>query len=103
MMNINDTRPDLDLLIEKMDAHLAMLSDSFNTLRRDMYETQRRMTDLETVMRMEHQAMREDCNEMFGKLAIIERDHGVRDSFNREASHILNEIALDRMQGWEAR
>lgn len=41
-------------------------------------------------------------NDLFSKIATMERERFGIDSFSREASDILNEIALDRIPGWEA-
>lgn len=101
-MNLNERKEEINETLDRIEASIDALSRGFGSLRRDMYDVQGRMTDVEAVMRAEHAALREDCNELFSKIATLERERFGIDSFSREASDILNEIALDRVPGWEA-
>lgn len=100
---MNDERKhEIDATLDRLEMSVNTLVKGLSDLRRDMYDVQGRLTDFEAVMRAETAALREDCNDMFGKLSSIEIDRTGVDTFNREASDILNEIALDRIPGWEA-
>lgn len=100
---MNDERKqEIDATLDRLEMSINTLTQGFGSLRRDMYDVQGRMMDVEATMRAEHAAFREDCNELFSKIKTIESERTATDTFNREASDILNEIALDRVPGWEA-
>lgn len=100
--NLNERKQEIDATLDRLEASINALTKWFSSLRRDMYDVQGRMTDAEAMMRAEHAALREDCNELFSKIKTIESEFTTTDTFNRTASDILNEIALDRAPGWEA-
>lgn len=103
MMTVNDERKqEIDATLDRLEASINALTKGFSSLRRDMYDVQGRLTDAEAMMRAEHAAFREDCNELLSKIKTIESERTAIDTFSREASDILNEIALDRVPGWEA-
>lgn len=103
MIIMNDERKqEIYETLDRLEVSINSLTKGFSSLRRDMYDVQGRLTDAEAMMRAEHAALREDCNELFSKINTIESERTAIDAFSRDASDILNEIALDRVPGWEA-
>lgn len=60
-----------NLSIEALDAKLSHLSDQLSRQNREICDAARRLVDLESVVRNEHGALREECDDMFGRLDVI--------------------------------
>lgn len=100
---MNDERKhEINSTLDRLEMSINMLTKGFGDLRRDMYDVQGRMMDVEAMIRTEHAALRKKYDEMLDKISTIESVQTGIDTFHREASDILNEIAMDRVHGWEA-
>lgn len=61
-----------NLSIESLDAKLSHLFDLFDRQYRSVCDIQQRLVDLESNVRNEHAAFREDCNDIFDRLSELD-------------------------------
>ena len=62
-----------NLSFEHIDAKLSQLFERFDRQHRAVCEIQKRLVDLESNVRNEHAAFREDCNELFDRLSLLDK------------------------------
>jgi len=62
-----------NLSFEHIDAKVSQLYELFDRQHRAVCEMQKRLVDLESNVRNEHAAFREDCNELFERLSLLDK------------------------------
>jgi hypothetical protein len=62
-----------NLSIESLDAKLSQLFELFDRQHRAICDIQHRLVNLESNVRNEHTAFREDCNDIFDMLSAIDK------------------------------